>query len=92
MEVASNATADVGLELFRHLSDGRITERTENIFISAYGILSALSMLLLGVKDRSEEELLTLMKIKQDGLIAYHERWGGAEKEFGRVGGKKGRW
>ena len=71
MDLASNASAEVGLELFRSLS--AVSSRTENIFISSYGILSALSMLLLGTKGTSEKELLKFLRVKS-GSDAYHQR------------------
>ena len=71
MNAASNVSADVGLELFRSLS--AITSRSDNIFISTYGIVSALSMLLLGTKEGSEKELSSFFGIKKNGLENYHQ-------------------
>ena len=72
MNEASIATAEVGFELFRHLTAA--IGRTDNVFISTYGILSALSMLLLGTKDSTEREIASLLKIKGDDSEAYHQR------------------
>jgi len=71
MEVASNVSAELGLDLFRSISAA--TERTDNIFISTYGIVSALSLLMLGTKGKSEMELLSLLKISKDRSDAYHQ-------------------
>jgi len=71
MNEASIATAEVGFELFRHLTAA--IGRTDNVFISTYGILSALSMLLLGTKDSTEREIASLLKIKGDDSEAYHQ-------------------
>ena len=70
--MASNVTAAFGLELFQNLVAS--APRGDNVVISTYGILSALSMLMLGTKGKSEEELSALLKIKK-GLAAYHQRY-----------------
>ena len=71
--MASNVTAAFGLELFQNLVAS--VPRGDNVVISTYGILSALSMLMLGTKGKSEEELSALLKIKKEGLAAYHQRY-----------------
>jgi len=68
--MASNVTADFGLELFHNLV--AVTPRCDNIIISTYGIMSALSMLLLGTKGKSEEDLSSLLTVKKDNFAAYH--------------------
>ena len=73
MNEASNATAEAGFELFRSLAAS--AGRSDNIFISSYGIASALSLLLLGIKGSSKKELRTLLKIRRDGLETYHQRY-----------------
>ena len=73
MNEASNVTAEAGMEMFRSLAAS--TGRSDNIFISPYGITSALSMLLLGIKGSSRKELIALLKIRRDGLEAYHQRY-----------------
>ena len=69
--MASNVTADFGLLLFQNLVGS--AARSDNVVISTYGILTALSMLLLGTKGKSELELSSLFKVKEDALLAYHQ-------------------
>lgn len=73
MDLVTNVTTNAGLELFRGLVD--TVARTENVFISTYGILSALSMLLLGTKESSENELLAFLHINKNQLGSYHGKF-----------------
>ena len=72
MEAASNVSSELGLDLFRNICAA--AERTDNVFISTYGIVSALSLLMLGTRGKSERELLNLLKIPKDRSDAYHQR------------------
>jgi len=71
MSVAANVTATFGLELFQNLVAS--ASRGDNVVISTYGILSALSLLMLGTKGKTEENLSGLFKIKKESLTDYHQ-------------------
>ena len=72
MEAASNVSSELGLDLFRNVCAA--AARTNNVFISTYGIVSALSLLMLGTRGKSEKDLLDLLKIPKDRADAYHQR------------------